>query len=431
MRPIRVVLGLGFGDEGKGTIVDWLARQAATPPLVVRWNGGPQAAHHVVTDDGRTHCFAQLGAGSFIADARTHLCGDMAVDLYALWAEADAFAGIAGGSAADAVERVTVDPRCALVTPWHAAVNLVRETLRGRGRHGSTGRGVGEAKLGPVRLFAGELGDAYDAAARIRDARTALLARATAVLDAGPHAAADRARAREVVTAAADPAVLETFLDAAARPLAVTEHAPRMDDIIFESAQGALLDREHGFFPHVTPSRITRRAARDVARSLGLAAPLEVWGVLRAYHTRHGEGPFPSEDSGLAARLPELHNREDGPAGQFRVGWFDAVLARYAVEVAGPIDRLAATCLDRLATMPDRSVVAAWKGVHADACGAELEAAVGSAVPVVRQVDDIAATIEAAVGHPIDVASFGPRARDKRRAHPDFAGANGQRVRHR
>src|ERR1700733_813790 len=103
VNPIRVVLGLGFGDEGKGTIVDWLASQAATPPLVVRWNGGPQAAHHVVTDDGRVHCFAQLGAGSFVAGARTHLCGDMAVDLYALWTEAEAFAQLAGGTAADSV----------------------------------------------------------------------------------------------------------------------------------------------------------------------------------------------------------------------------------------------------------------------------------------------------------------------------------------
>jgi adenylosuccinate synthase len=416
VNPIRVVLGLGFGDEGKGTIVDWLASQAATPPLVVRWNGGPQAAHHVVTDDGRVHCFAQLGAGSFVAGARTHLCGDMAVDLYALWTEAEAFAQLAGGTAADSVGRVTVDPRCALVTPWHAAVNLVREALRGQGRHGSTGRGVGEAKLGAVRLFAGELGDGYDTAARIRDARMALLARATAAIEAAAaHVAVDdRLRAREVVAAAAEPTVLAAFLDAAARPLAVAEHAPPADDIIFESAQGALLDREHGFFPHVTPSRITRRAAHDVARSLGFTAPLEVWGVLRAYQTRHGEGPLPSEDAALAARLPEHHNREDGPAGRFRVGWFDTVLARYAVAVAGPIDRLAVTCLDRIAELPDRAVVDAWRGVSADARPTEVEAAVGTAVPVVHPVDDVAATIEAVVGRPLDVASFGPRRGDKR-----------------
>src|SRR5512134_2487875 len=114
---IQVVLGLGFGDEGKGSLVDWLARQARSPPLVVRWNGGPQAAHHVVTDDGRTFCFAQIGAGPFVPGARTHLGPEMAVDPYALRVEAEALARAGVPDAA-----VTIDPRAVLVTPWHAIV---------------------------------------------------------------------------------------------------------------------------------------------------------------------------------------------------------------------------------------------------------------------------------------------------------------------
>jgi adenylosuccinate synthase len=417
-RTVQVVLGLGFGDEGKGTMVDWLARRAiadapaAAPPLVIRWNGGPQAQHHVVTDDGRAHCFAQLGAASFVPGARTHLTGDMAVDLYALEAELGALAATTGIAAADHRARVTIDPRCALVTPWHATVNLVREVLRGAGgRHGSTGRGIAEAKLGPIRMFAGELGGGFDFAARVREVRAALIARAAGLIERATAAHADDVdHARALVARATDDDLHDAYLATARLPIALRDEAPEADHVILESAQGALLDRDHGFFPHVTPSRITRRAARDIARSLGLDAPLEVWGVLRAYHTRHGEGPFPSEDRALAERLPELHNRDDGQAGRFRVGWFDAVLARHAIAFAGPIDRLAVTCLDRVAVLPDRAVAIAWH----DGAEPDVERDVASAVPVVRRVDDVGVAISTLLRRPIDVASYGPRAADKR-----------------
>jgi adenylosuccinate synthase len=387
---ISVVIGLGFGDEGKGTIVDWLARLHATPPLVVRWNGGPQAAHHVVTSDGQTHCFSQLGSASFVDGARTHLAREMVVDLYALAVERRVF-----GRAVD----ITVDPRCVLVTPWHAVVNRVREARRGTARHGSTGRGIAEAKLAPDPLVAGDLGANF--AAKLRALRARLLAQAEAL-------AGDHAEAREFVEYGRDRALLDAFFDAATRPLAITTEPPAADHVILEGAQGALLDRDHGFFPHVTPSRITRRAAEAEARELGLSGRLEVWGVFRAYHTRHGEGPFPSEDIALAQRLPELHNREDGPAGRFRVGWFDAVLARYALACAGPIDRLAITCLDRVAALPEHAVVEAWNVEKLDTAGAL------AAVPRLRRVDAMASAITSILGRAIDVQSWGPTANDKR-----------------
>jgi len=411
---LQVVLGLGFGDEGKGTIVDWLARRArrgSGPPLVVRWNGGPQAAHHVVTDDGRTHCFAQLGSASFVPGARTHLGPEMAVDLYALQVEAQVFGD-------DVLARTTIDPRCVLVTPWHAIVGRVREALRGAGRHGSTGRGVAEAKLG-AHLVAGELaGDqAHGFAGRLHELRAALLATATALADDRPdHEARDQAR--DLIARGGDRDLLDSFLEAAHRPRAITDRVPRADHVILESAQGALLDRDHGFFPHVTPSRITRTAAEHAARKLGLTGALEVWGVLRAYHTRHGEGPFPSENAALAARLPEPHNRDDGPAGRFRVGWFDAVLARHALGFAGPIDRLAITCLDRIESMSGRAIVDAWHcapGVdRVDRVDRVDNATAIAARPVVRIVDSVSAAIVQAVGRPLDVESWGPTASAKR-----------------
>lgn len=345
---IELVLGLGFGDEGKGGIVDFLARQAK-PPLVIRYNGGPQAQHHVVTDDGRTHCFAQLGAASFVEGSRTHLAHDMAVDPYALHAEIAEFG---------APVEVTIDPRCVVVTPWHAIVGRIREALRGAGRHGSTGRGIREAKLGEHRLVVGDL-----SRDRLRAHRDAVIAEAVAL-----------APQHELVEAARDEELFELFAEAALRPLALTIEVPRSDHVILESAQGAMLDRDHGFFPHVTPSRITRRAAEVALADMGLRSELTAWGVLRAYYTRHGEGPFPTEDPSL--HLPEMHNREDGPAGKFRVGHFDAELARRALDFAGPIDRIAITCLDRVPNMLEK--------------------------------------ISAALGRPIDLQSWGPRACDKR-----------------
>jgi adenylosuccinate synthase len=422
---VQVVLGLGFGDEGKGTIVDWLARRAPSPPLVIRWNGGPQAAHHVVTDDGRAHCFAQLGSASFVDGALTHLGAEMAVDLYALHREAAEFGG-------DVLARTTIDPRCVLVTPWHAILGRVREALRGAHRHGSTGRGVAEAKLG-VHLVAGDLGPGF--VDRLAELRAGLRATAEALIDARtarttppdasneprgePFAHTEAASANAIADARAllargdDRDLRDAFLDAAQRPIEITATPPRADHVLLESAQGALLDRDHGFFPHVTPSRITRAAAELAAQDLGLAGPLEVWGVLRAYHTRHGEGPFPSEDAALSRALPEHHNREDGPAGRFRVGWFDAVLARHALGFAGPIDRLAVTCFDRLATLPHLAIVDAWLDAP------EVTTATAhAAVPVIQHVDALPAAIEAALGRPIDVQSWGPTASAKRRRDP-------------
>jgi adenylosuccinate synthase len=420
--PIDVVLGLGFGDEGKGSIVDWLARRRGGAVVVVRWNGGPQAMHHVVTDDGRVHCFAQLGSASFIDGARTHLGPEMIVDPYALLAEADAIAAV---GVPGALARVTIDPRAVLVTPWHAIVGRVREVLRGIERHGSTGRGIAEARHGAVRVTAADLGrsDFADRALAVREAARATLRE----LEAAPGA---REPARSLAAHVDRPDLLDAFLAAAhsiissdggsgaggSGGVVITPDVPRADAVILEGAQGALLDRDHGFFPHVTPSRITRRAAEDAALAMGLAGPLTVWGVLRAVHTRHGAGPLPSYDAELTARLPEPHN-PDGSAGPFRVGWFDAVLARYALAFAGPIDRLAITCVDRVDALPAPAVVDIWPNLP----GSDLTsidpsrrtALAQAATPRPRPVSSIVPAIESLLGRSVDLESRGMTAADK------------------
>jgi adenylosuccinate synthase len=138
-----VVVDLGYGDAGKGTVVDWLCSRADAGPVhaVVRFNGGAQAAHNVVTSDGRHHTFAQFGSGSFIPGVRTHLSRFVLVDPLALAGEA---AHLASLGVRDALDRVTVDRDALLATPYHRAANRARELARGDRRHGSCGMGIGE-----------------------------------------------------------------------------------------------------------------------------------------------------------------------------------------------------------------------------------------------------------------------------------------------
>ncbi|MFO0548673.1 MAG: adenylosuccinate synthetase [Polyangiaceae bacterium] len=437
-----VVAGLGFGDEGKGALVDALVREEGAS-LVVRFNGGPQAAHHVVTADGRMHCFAQLGAGTFVPRVRTFLSRFVALEPLALARE---LAVLADLGVDDARERLHLDPRCVVVTPAHRAMNRVRELTRGAARHGSVGLGVGEALLDAERgaLPTVTVADAADEGALVR--KLTLLARMK--LDLAEQLLA--ARATEL-----DPA-LETELEtelaalrdrdlpsrfasaliALARSVEVTREVPlgAGEHVVFEGAQGMLLDRDYGFFPHVTPSRTGFANALELAREAHLPAPRCI-GVLRAYATRHGAGPFPTEAREL--ELPELHNGTHRYQGAFRVGWFDAVAARYAFRSACAAAglagcELAISCLDRLArrgaTAPLRVAVAydldLAPGEVADlaarAAFTERLAHVRpsyEALPAFCDADDPAAErflarIEELVGAPVSRTSWGPTALD-------------------
>jgi adenylosuccinate synthase len=335
---MTIVVGLGFGDEGKGTIVDFLARARAAS-TVVRFSGGPQAGHNVVTADGRWHCFAQLGAGSF-AGARTHLAPGMAVELEALAVERATFASKGGaafaGKGGDA--RVTIDPACTLVTPMHKLVNQLRELAAPRG---TCGMGVGEA----VRWR--EAGLALTVGDLARDGRVELerlIEHAFAIADAGLVTSNAAREVYDYFRARCDARTLIDRYRAILDDVAI-ERAPIAADAIFEGAQGALLDRTRGFIPHVTQARTTAHDA------LVLAPGARVIGVLRAYHHRHGLGPLVTEDAALA--LPDRYNATNRWQGTFRVGHLDLVAARYGIALNDRVDALAITGLDRLAGLAE------------------------------------------------------------------------------
>src|SRR5262249_22601594 len=140
-----------YGDAGKGTMVDYLVRQrpAQAPAVVVRYNGGPQAAHNVVTEDGRHHTFAQFGSGSFVPGTQTHLSRCMLLNPLGMVREGE---DIHERGATDVWERLSIDEDAVVITPWHVAANQLREAGRGAGRHGSTGQGVGEARVDALSI---------------------------------------------------------------------------------------------------------------------------------------------------------------------------------------------------------------------------------------------------------------------------------------
>jgi len=360
---VFIVVGLGYGDEGKGSIVDWLVRRHGAK-LVVRFNGGPQAAHHVVSPEGVTHCFSQFGAGTLVPGVGSHLSRFVAVDPLALEREEGAL--IAAG-VDDAFERWSVDPRCVVVTPFHAACNRVQEIARGGARHGSCGLGVGQALLDAERpgLPALRVGDTLD---EERAQRTLRLLRLTkldlaeqlaAGLPSSPALDRELWRLRDDSTGPLAAAYAAVVRRAGLRVAELSSLAS--GTIVFEGAQGVLLDRSHGFFPFVTPSRTTFEQALSVLAERGFEGSVVRIGVLRAYSTRHGAGPFVTEDRELTAARPDRHNLAHDYQGGFRVGWFDAVAARYAVRACGGVDGVAITNVDRLAGLGPVKVCTAYE----------------------------------------------------------------------
>jgi adenylosuccinate synthase len=359
-RHAIVVVDLAFGDCGKGTVVDYLARREGAH-TVVRFNGGPQAGHNVITPDGRHHTFSQFGSGTFVPGVRTLLSKYMLVEPYALLNEAGHLLSVGVG---DALDRLLIDRRAPVITPAHQAANRLREFARGPAAHGTCGMGIGETMQdlldrSDLMLHAGDLSDGPGVARKLRD----VVAYKASQLRDVVAAARANPRSRPSIETLLEPtwidAAVETYQAVSARasiidPPAVREVLRRDGTLIYEGAQGVLLDEWFGFHPHTTWSTTTFANAQALLEESRHEGDRTLVGVLRTFFTRHGAGPFVTEDPSLLASLPEPHNTGAGWQGDFRVGPFDAVAARYALGVAAGADYLALTHMDRLDGLPGR-----------------------------------------------------------------------------
>ena len=326
-----IVVGLGYGDEGKGTIVDYLTRQHGAH-TVIRFNGGAQAAHNVITPDGLHHTFAQFGSGT-LAGAHTYLSRYMIINPFDFYLEAQhlKYLGIT-----DPYSLVSFSPEALVTTPLHIAANQIREEFRS-GKHGTCGKGIGE-----TQFIYNVLGDTV--AVKVKDLYQAgvVESKLNRLSEFYCETLAEdfynqHGKTIDIAKSYQDFQKLITIReDKYVRSLIDTGHT-----VIFEGAQGILLDQDVGFHPHTTWSHTTSRNARILADD---ADDLLVIGVTRAYSTRHGEGPF---FEGLTAVLDEQHNSHEGLQGRFRHGPWDAIALDYAAK-CDSIDEVAVTCLDQI-----------------------------------------------------------------------------------
>ena len=346
MKKAFIVAGLAFGDEGKGKMVDFLVRHH-NAGLVVRYNGGPQAAHNVVTPEGVHHTFSQFGSGT-LAGARTHLSRYMLVEPMAMEREAQV---LQEKGIADPFSMLTVDPNCIIITPWHKLLNRLKETLRGDGKHGSVGLGVGEARadqLAKHTLHVSTLSSVITTAYVLEAFKKRALAEALALMcayhDSIQLVGGDRLRdAMKTVDPNAVACKLKVIFD----KIKLRTALPDSDTVVFEGAQGLMLDETHGFAPYNSWTDCTFNNADQLLLESGINWNVERIGVLRTYYTRHGNGPFPTED--LNMNFPELHNGSHPWMGKFRQGKFDRKLAQFAASKVGMLDCIALTHCDRMA----------------------------------------------------------------------------------
>lgn len=351
--PARLVslIGLGFGDCGKGLFTDFLCRRWRAG-AVVRFNGGAQAGHNVVLPDGRHHTFSQFCAGTLVPGVLSVLASPVVVHPTALLVE---HAVLQALGITDALVRLRIDARCRINTPFHQAAGRLRELRRGAASHGTCGVGAGEtvrhALAHPDEVLC--YGDLL-APARAHDKLEAIRRRLQAEFNgpAGPPAHTTAWESEQALLR--DAGVSARWLAAAAdlarqcKPSQGPEIARELQvcgTVLFEGAQGVLLDEWHGFHPHTTWSSIHPASVESVVADLGLAGQVSHLGILRSYLTRHGHGPLPTFDPALDV-LAEPHNTGDGWQGRFRRGHADAVLLRYALAVTGKLDGLLLSHLD-------------------------------------------------------------------------------------
>jgi adenylosuccinate synthase len=344
-----LVIGLGFGDEGKGTIVDYLTRQRGAD-LVVRFNGGAQAGHNVVLPEGRHHCFSQWGSGTF-AGAKTLLSRFTLINPVFALTEARHLerVGVVNPLSLLHVERTAV-----LTTPFHVAANRLKEIARGDGRHGSCGMGIGETEEDRVAgqpdvITARMLPDRE----RLRKHLVACQERKRAEVS-GLKLDPSSATMQEL-SILEDPAVVDDTMDLFERFRAgihlvgdswLTDALGRPGHVVFEGAQGVLLDEWFGFHPHTTWSTCTFENALTLLKGTAVG-DVQRLGVLRVFHTRHGAGPLPTESPACKKWIEDDHNVFGPWQTAFRAGVFDLVLAKYALDVVGGCD-LVFTHLDKL-----------------------------------------------------------------------------------
>jgi adenylosuccinate synthase len=261
----------------------------------------------------------------------------------------------------DAYERTYIDHRALIITPYHKAINRLREIARGDERHGSCGEGIGETmadqlQYGKEMLFVGDLLAPQRARKKldfIRMLQLAQLAKLQPLLPESDLVSQEI----QLLTDESLPEQLMEYYQYFTHLVRIVDEdylSQLLEDgvALLEGAQGVLIDEVYGSHPYTTWSTTSTHNADTLLSEIAYSGEIERLGLLRAYATRHGPGPFVTEDRSLTTLLPDAHNGENTWQRAFRVGYFDLLAARYALAVCGNIDALAITNIDRLVEVP-------------------------------------------------------------------------------
>jgi adenylosuccinate synthase len=425
------VIGAQWGDEGKGKIVDWLSERA---DVVVRFQGGHNAGHTLVI--GNVEYRLSLLPSGVVRPGKLSIVGSgVVVDPWALVKE---IATIKDKGVTVTPSSLCVAENATLILPSHGEIDRAREEARGDRKIGTTGRGIGPAyedKVGRRALRLCDLADLASLPGKLDD----LLLHHNALL-------------RGLGAAEVNPApLLAALKEVAPKVLPFADRVwERLDEarisgkrILFEGAQGVMLDVDHGTYPFVTSSH-THPGQAASGSGLGTSAVGYVLGITKAYTTRVGSGPFPTELTDKIGQTLGERGREFGvvTGRKRRCGWFDAVMVRQAVKIAG-INGIALTKLDVLDGFKEITVCTAYrlkgKTLHYLPAGADLQAAVepvyetvegwsestrgarswaelpALAVKYIRRIEEL-------IGAPVALLSTSPQREDTVLVHDPFAG---------
>ncbi|HWV29740.1 MAG TPA: adenylosuccinate synthetase [Dyadobacter sp.] len=342
MRHIHIVLGMGYGDEGKGVFTDYLSSKL-DHPVVIRFNGGHQCGHTVMHTDGQLHVFSNFGSGSFrqVPVFFSRFC---TIDPTGIVRELRAL------QRWDISPVLFVDPLAMVTTPFDKFYNI---NDRVNLAHGTVGVGFGatiERNQGPFKLYAQDLFFPAVLERKLEGVRD-------------HYRTKFKARGLESCLEALELEImrLDQFLrdvDSARGTIRLLTESRLFEmgfeNYIFEGGQGILLDMDFGIFPNVTRSNTTSRNAFEILRRNGPHAAPTVYYLTRAYQTRHGNG-WMSAESYPVSLIHNLHetNRPDGYQGAFRTGILDTDMLRYALQCdanfAGNAEKqMVISCMDQL-----------------------------------------------------------------------------------
>mgnify|MGYP006084302183 FL=1 len=342
------VIGTQWGDEGKGKIVDWLSIRA---DLVARFQGGHNAGHTIVLDQ-KVFKLSLLPSG--IIRKKPSIIGNgVVIDPWALIKEIET---IEKQGLKITTKILKISSKASLILPYHQKLDELRENAKGNNKIGTTGRGIGPAYEDKIGRRSIRVCDLYDTESRKIQLKTAITHHNTILkgLNKKPIQVAYINKILNKIAPILKPYITNTM------DLIISANRSGKN-VLFEGAQGTMLDIDHGTYPYVTSSNTVASQAAT-GSGIGPALIHNVLGITKAYTTRVGNGPFPTEQNNNTGELLGKIGHEFGvvTGRKRRCGWFDAVMVSYAIKLSG-VNGIALTKLDVLDTFKEIKICIGYK----------------------------------------------------------------------